>query len=382
MARDILRSNNSAVIIGQRPAFSTVNRVGDQMSGALMSSVQQVTVGFSQDRQKLKQIGSKKLAVNDINRSPDVDLSIDYYYTPAMLNEHMLGLASIDDSVGATGFLSGYDNQDQNFYILTHRDQGEDAIPSTGNILGFRDEWNAKELNWEDIDEFWNVGYDVHDLFSIGNAFLTNYSLGFSVGNLPVVSTSYKASNMNFKKMETHVEVASPAINLNAGNNINACKVDLSSYSNSGYGYYTGVKRSNPPLCSPQDVNITLQNLQIGGVPISGDSHIQSFDFNVPIERNTFYGLGSNYPYGRDVVFPLKCSLGLEFLVSGFNDGNITGIIDSESTYDFDIEVVDQDEEFSNTFSFKDLKLNSSSHQMTVNNNMSYSLNFSFEINE
>ena len=55
MARDILKSNNALVIVGQRPAFTTGNRFGSDMSGACMSAVQSVAVGFSQPRQKSKQ---------------------------------------------------------------------------------------------------------------------------------------------------------------------------------------------------------------------------------------------------------------------------------------------------------------------------------------
>ncbi len=136
MARDILKSNNALVIVGQRPAFTTGNRFGNDMSGACMSAVQSVAVGFSQPRQKSKQVGSKALAINDITRSPDVDLSIDYYYTPAMLNENMLGL--INDQTGAakSAFFSGYTNEDQNFYIANHPNQGVDMIQN--NDLAFK----------------------------------------------------------------------------------------------------------------------------------------------------------------------------------------------------------------------------------------------------
>src|SRR5210317_2481607 len=104
MARDILKSNNSIVIAGQRPAFTTGDRIGSDMSGAYMSAVQSVSVGFSQQRQKSKQIGSKDLAINDITRMPDVDLSISYYYTPAMFNETMLWHIDANRSYDGTGF--------------------------------------------------------------------------------------------------------------------------------------------------------------------------------------------------------------------------------------------------------------------------------------
>jgi hypothetical protein len=359
MARDILKSNNSIVIAGQRPAFATGLLINDSMSGAYMSAVQSVSVGFSQQRQKSKQIGSKSLAVNDISRMPDVDLSISYYYTPAMLNENMLGLIDANPSYVGTGFFESYTNEDQNFYIVNHQDQGSDMIVN-GN------------------SEIPNLTAGA-EVISIGNAFLTNYSLGFSVGSVPIVSTSYKCSNIKMDNEDFNALLI-PAIDLNEGNGAGAAYVNLYEARISGFDYYGSLNRFQPPLCSPTDVNVTLQNLQIGGAPIGGDAHLQSFSFNIPINRVDLFGLGSDYPYGRKVQYPITSSVSLEFLVSGFATGDIKSLITSESGYDFDIQVMDTREEYQNTFSFEDLKLESSSYQMDVNGNMNYSLGFSFEI--
>ena len=67
-------------------------------------------------------------------------------------------------------------------------------------------------------------------------------------------------------------------------------------------------------------------------------------------------------------------------MVSGFATGEIASLITSESEYDFDIQVIDTEEEYQNTFSFENLRLESSSYQMQVNGQMAYSLGFSFEI--
>jgi hypothetical protein len=359
MARNILKSNNSIVIAGQRPAFTTDDRTGSDMSGAYMSAVQSVGVGFSQQRQKSKQVGSKSLAVNDITRMPDVDLSISYHYTPAMLNENMLGLVDSNPSYSATGFFEGYTNEDQNFYIVNHQDQGSDMIKN-GSI------------------DFSSLTTDV-EVISIGNAFLTNYSLDFSVGSPPIVSTSYKCSNVRMEK-GAFDESQNPAINLQSGNNQGVGMVQLENAKVSGFDYYSTVNRFNPPLCSPTDVNVILQNLQIGGAPIGGDAHLQSFSFDIPINRVDLFGLGSDYPYGRKIQYPITSSVGLDFLVSGFATGEISSLITSESGYDFDVQVMDTEEQYQNTFSFENLKLESSSYQMDVNGNMNYSLSFSFEI--
>ena len=356
----ILKSNNSIVIAGQKPAFTTDDRTGTTtMSGAYMSAVQGVSIGFSQARQKSKQVGSSSLVVNDITRMPDVDLAIDYYYTPVMLNENLIGLSESNPSYSATGFFENYTNEDQNFYVVNHVDQGSYMIQNRDSVIG--DLTTSSEA------------------FCVGNAFLNNYSLDFSVGSLPVVSTSYKCSNISVIN-GPFSGIQNPAINLLSGNNNDVGLVDLTKSSISGFDYYSNINRFKPPLCSPTDVNVTLQNLQIGGAPISGDAHLQSFSFNIPINRVDLFGLGSDYPYGRKIQYPITSSVDLEFLVSGFATGEITSLITNESGYDFDIQVMDTGEEYQNTFSFEDLKLESSAYQMGVNGNMTYSLGFSFEI--
>ena len=359
MARDILKSNNSLVFVGQKPAFTTGIGVNSQ-SSACMSAVQSVAVGFSQPRQKSKQIGSKGLAINNIIRSPDVDLAIDYYYTPAMLNENMLGLINDQTGTAKSPFFSGYTNEDQNFFIANHPNQGVDMIQN--NDLAFKSSMA-----------------NVSEVISIGNAFLTNYSLGFSIGSAPIVSTTYKCSNINIQTASSS-EYQVPAINLNSGNNNNVGEIQLTEASISGFGDYTAVNRLNPPLCSPTKVNSTLQNLQIGGAPISGDAHLQSFSFNIPINRVDLFGIGSDYPYGRKVQYPLTSSVNVEFLVSGLATGEIANLITAESGYDFDVGIVDTGEDFTHTFSFSNLKLENAAYQMNVNDEMTYSLSFSHEI--
>lgn len=359
MARDILKSNNSLVIAGQRPAFTTDDRTGSSMSGAYMSAVQSVSVGFSQDRQKSKQVGSQNLAVNDITRMPDVDLSIDYYYTPAMLNESLLGLSESNPSYVGTGFFEGYTNQDQNFYIVNHQDQGFDMINNGDSEVA-------------------NLTTDA-EVLSVGNAFLTSYSLGFSVGSLPVVSTSYKCSNMTVENGYFN-NVENPAINLQSGNNTNVGSVSLEDAKVLGFDYYSNINRFRPPLCGPDHVELTLQNLEVGGAPISGDAHIQSFAFDIPIQRTDLHGLGSDYVYGRKIQYPITASVSMDLLVSGFATGELAALMNTESSYDFDVKIQDRNGEYQNTFSFDSLRLESSAYSMDVNDNMNYSLSFSFEI--
>ena len=79
--RDLLKSNNTLVLITESPAF----KVTDE-TGYLFSAVQNSSYSFRMDRASVRQVGRKKPQIDDINRHPDVDLNIDYFSSPAMRN--------------------------------------------------------------------------------------------------------------------------------------------------------------------------------------------------------------------------------------------------------------------------------------------------------
>ena len=86
MARNILRSNNSIMLMTESPAFYTSDKTGVLYGGVIASNF-----GFSVERQRNKQIGTQESAFNTLNRQPNVDLSVDYIFNPMLLNETSLG---------------------------------------------------------------------------------------------------------------------------------------------------------------------------------------------------------------------------------------------------------------------------------------------------
>ena len=93
MSRIVLKSSNTAVVLGESPAFKTTDD-----SGSLFASVKSASFGFSSDRQKVQELGGKNLIVDDLIRSPNVDLSLSYTYSPTYANEDLMGLSfSLDE---------------------------------------------------------------------------------------------------------------------------------------------------------------------------------------------------------------------------------------------------------------------------------------------
>ena len=84
MSRKVLKSNGAFILIGDPPSWKITNE-----TGRLFSLVQNLSFGLANERQQLKQIGSKSYCVNHINRSPSVNLTIDYYLSPYLNNEFL-----------------------------------------------------------------------------------------------------------------------------------------------------------------------------------------------------------------------------------------------------------------------------------------------------
>ena len=365
MSRITLNSANSAVLIGDSPAFKT-----DNETGTLFAGVQSISFSLPQTRQTQKQIGSCYYAIDDLVRHPDINLEVSYLFSPTMANETSLGLNVIPyfepDLGGQTtegDFISGIEKKSYNFYIYNHPDEGFSAI---------------KYLTSADIATP-NNG----EIISLGNAYLTNYNISFSEGSLPTASTSFKCSNMQAELYDS--DVVSPAINLIQGNNIGVGNLDVSETKTEMadfYGLGNGLDLANVITSKPGDIVIEMENLQVGGQKIDVDNHIiNSFSIDVLIDRVDLHGLGSDYPRARKMQLPSAGTLSISSLVDSYEEGFVSGLLNNESTYDFNIKVKSCDGNIYSDFIFDKVKLENFNYNIGVNDNMQYEATFSFYMN-
>jgi len=349
MSRNILKSNNSfvgAAFLSDKEAFHT----GDQNLN-LFNLTQTASFSVDLPHERLKQLGSNDYAVNDPFTQPDVQLSISYI--PNLdLNNERFNFFSLGSANGLRPALSGTTNASTNFYIFNDPNQGEDA---------FTDLTFSSDLNLS--------GYEV---LAFGNAFLTDYSVNYEIGGLPLVATSYICSNMKFENA-TGTSMESVAINLESGNNNNVGRCD--------FNFTNGSK--TPTIVRPvgnDQSSATMQNLQVGGQVLSGLHLLQSVNLNVSLPRISSYGLGSDYAYNRKFQSPAQGSFTASSLVSGFSEGDVTGVLSNESEYSFDLVFKSGSEQC--LYRVENAKLESYSYAMDVNGEMSFNSSFSFPVTE
>ena len=356
MATNIFQSNNAFIAceeLSQKDAFYTT-----EITGSIVSAVQSSAFDVSLDHIAPKQVGSSRLAFNSLNRQPDVRLQFSYYQNYPYFNEGFINLVDLNnatvtgmDEVPSIGALSGLENASRNFYILTRPDQGFDAF--SGFIEGG------------------SPSFTGYQCASIGNCYLTDYSLSYSVGQLATVSVGFLGSNMQYEEVTGQI-LSSPAINLDSGN---AEEV--------GHLTFDGIREfdQTPIIMNPASTgsSVTLQNFQVGGQALSGNHALQSVDLNINIPRVASYGLGSDYVYNRKMQLPVRGTLNASSLVSGFSAGVLSGVLGSESDYDFDL-VLEGSGGKNISYKIEDAKLQSYSYAMDVNGTMSLDTSFSFEL--
>mgnify|MGYP003147356192 CR=1 FL=1 len=348
MSRNILKSNNSfvgAAFLSDKEAFHTSNK-----NLNLFNLVQSTSFSAVVPHEREKQLGSPTYIIDEPFVQPDVSLEISYLPNTDLNNERF-NFFSLGSANALRPALSGTPNASTNFYVFNSSDEVEDAL--------------------DDLTFSSNLDLSGYDVLAFGNAFLTNYSLSYAIGGMPLISTSYICSTMKFEQATGNSMEAVP-INLQSGNSTNVGRCN--------FNFSNGSK--NPPVVSPVATNseVTMQNLQVGGQALGGVHYLQSVNLNLSLSRISSYGLGSDFAYNRKLQLPAQGSFSATSLVSGFNAGELTGLLSNESSYTFDVVLASGQDKV--LYRVENAKLESYSYDMSVNGTMTFNSEFSFPVNE
>ena len=263
-----------------------------------LNRIQSANYGFTFSRVDINQYGSLSRIDSMVVDAPTVEFGFSYYLTDGF-NETILGLT---DSSGA-GFLSGQMGTDsgKNFYVVTSP-EGIDS--NSGN-------------------------YSDYTVIGVGNAFLTNYSINFGVGQIPSIQVEFEGSNISSQTTDLEkytdfysgIENASVDVLTSAKN---GSDIELPTYINQ----YTS---PNVSAISPLDVELTITSSSgIANLSTNNNgAHIQTASINIPINRSPLERIGTTIPYARAIDFPLNFDISVSAVVNELNQRNIADVIDS-----------------------------------------------------
>lgn len=375
MKKNILKSNSSFVIIGKSPAWSeTIDE-----SGRVFSLTQSVDFNFSSNKQASKQLGYQNYSTNVDYLTPQVDLSIDYYFSPYLNNELLMGFQKSGNNASA---MSGFKNKNYNFYFFSNEDE---------NVDGFDEVKKSANLqNWSEAE-----------VVSFGNCYLANYSLSLGLGQVPVVSAKFKSSNIAAEILnsggftKTYVQI--PSLDPYSGKltNANYNYTGLQISGGNITGDIEGRNDLNPPVASPNLSLVSIVNKSVSSnslTPLKNFSNLilQSCNLNFDFDRVDLYKFGNDSVSDRKLKFPIIASIQIESLVSGFNatQANTALLLGSATTnnkedlYDVDFSFPNEKKSMTGFYNFQGAKLTSLNYSTQINDIYKLSASFSVEITE
>lgn len=318
----------------------------------LLKRVQSSSISISNPVTRAKQIGSTDFAYEKYLQAPQIDVGIEYLLSDNS-NELILGF----NATGNEGFLKNFKQagKDKNLLFLLSEEDSEDA---------------------ESI-----INFSGKNIFSIGNAFVTDYSISAEVGNVPRCSVGFSCLNMVFDNYTSGTSKI-PAIYLPEGT-----KSEQLFYLSSG-NLNTSNYLSNQSLKAsalrPGDIELQLQQPVMGGIRYSGvvPASISSIEISIPIDRRDLLGFGSNYPYDKKIIYPIIGTLSFNGIFDEAVTGDFSKIFDDENFYDFSFSFKKQDGTTGVKIDVLNAKVESQNFDLSIGSNMTFSSSFSFKIFE
>lgn len=340
MNRVIYSSNT--VLVSTAPAAASHTGLFDLK---LIDRVQTAQASFSTEIKRYKQIGFDGFLLDNFYAPPKISFDLTYYNSDVS-NEAALGLSVNGDSIFTNQATTG---KDINIFLISDTGNSRD-ISSLSNFTGV-------------------------NVFGIGNALITNYSVSAAVGSVATTQISFEANNIVFDTF--------------TGNNPVPGLTYSGKKSQHPYNFNTGVFNKNnyateqlnrPIAIRPSDISIVMTQPEIaGGNYASGK--IQNFDIQIPFERKELLGFGSNYAFDRKLMYPVVGTVSFNAIFDNLNTGNYSDIFNSDNKNNIDIYLNDCENNNQIVYSIKDARLTNEAFNFSIGPDVNFDGSFEFSVN-
>ena len=352
-----------------------------------LKRVQSANYGFTVNKTDVNQYGNLSKLDSIVIESPTVNLDFSYYLLDGY-NERMLEFVTNGSTNALSGAMSPELYQAGNNYFILTLPEARDAVK--GDI---------------DLD---NRGVlEDKTVISLGNGYLTDYSVDISVGSIPTVSCTVEGMNIRSDVGETGLDL--PSVDANDGSLISnawfqgrngecrpsneAACTGLFSLPAAKSGY-TGC--DDVPALRPGDVVLDLDNrslltTQVTGSsdrPLRGSAHIQSCSISLPLGRTTLQRLGSTFGFSKAIDLPLTVTMTINALVSELKEGNLVDLLCGCDEHTLSVRVYDpecfdcvtKDGPVAMAYTLRGARLESENISSSIGDNKSVDLTFSAQI--
>jgi hypothetical protein len=339
----------NTILMSESPSWEAQTGVASLKS---IRRVQSSNIEISTPVTRAKQVGSSDFTFQRYLQYPKISTSFSYYLTD---NSNELIMGFITD--GVTGCFKNFADfgKDQNiFYVLS----------------------NTNAEDFSDVGSLSN-----YDVMSIGNCFLTSYSINAAVGTIPTASASYDCLNILFQNY-TGTGTLLPSIDL-TGTIRSTGTYALTAFNLNPQNYFSN-QDVRPAALRPGDIVLQMQQPLIGGIRYTGavEANITSVNVEIPLDRRDLVGFGSNYPYDKRLLFPVIGTLSFDGIFDKAVTGDFSQIFDDENEYDFTFVFKNCNGDTSYTLAISNARVESQNFNLSIGDNMAFSSQFSFRISE
>ena len=310
--------------------------------------IQSANFNFTINRQDINEFGRLARLDSIVMESPTVGLDFNYYLTDGG-NERLLGFniptnsytvgrngssatfqgSTGDGCISGASAISGLiaDPQGNNFFIVTSK-EGDDVQGDTISDAA-----------------------TAFDVISIGNGFISDYSLDASVGAIPTASVTVEAFNIKVDDFISGDAATSSAADQNqfplipAVDEVNGAKQNNTIFMVQGKSNAettlntTGQFSDMISALRPGDITFAMSNSgdYQGFADFSGDGkcHLQSFGVSVPMSRTVLGRLGNTFGYARVIDLPMDVSVSISAIVSELQKNNVFDALSNTQKHDF-----------------------------------------------
>jgi hypothetical protein len=296
-----LVTNGCGGVGGAAPDFAGTHAHIPAKAMHQIHRVQSANYNFAINRTDINQFGQLARIDTAVIDAPTVGLDFTYLVTNGV-NEDALGIsvdpANLNDATTVTtsaisGILSNISGR--NYHILTVK-EGSDA--NNSSLQASSDS----------------------TVISIGNGFITNYSVNASVGAVPTASVSVEG--LNITAQSGAALMTTPAIDPDAGTQGTAT-----------FGLPAPVTGDVDQIIRPGDIKVEF----IGSAGAQGTglltqlvdadrrtaAHINSFSIDLPLGRSVLQRLGNSFGFAREIDFPVQVSASISATVADLKAGNL-----------------------------------------------------------
>lgn len=308
--------------------------------------IQSASVSINSQVNRYKQIGYGNFLFNNFYTAPEVSCEINYYCSDTS-NESILGIPVDNSSILSNFATTG---KDINLFLLSDIEDGRDIT----------------DLNI----------YTGLNVFGIGNAVITNYSVRGSINEIPTVNVSFAANNILYDTYTGQNLVPS----LTLSGNQTGCRYSISSgvFDKSNY-----VSNQSDRLVAirPGDIQVIITQPSLaGGIYNATTGKIQNFQISVPFDRKNLLGFGNNFSFDKKLLYPVVGTVSFNALFDNLLTGNYSKVFDLDESSTIQIKLNDCDAINQIVYTIENAKLVSENFNFDIGSSVNFDGSFEFPV--